>query len=312
MYNQYVREGHNTLSDDLARLPKPGIVALGALLIALLAAIDYATGYEVSFSIFYLIPAFLVTWYAGLRWGTAVAVVAVATWGAVDVASGAHYSAGWIPLWNSAVRFGFFLITCNLLEVMRRAQHRLGELADTDSLTGAPNARSFYSTLEREIRRQQRYGSPFALAYIDLDHFKKVNDKHGHAAGDELLRAVATEVQKTLRNTDIVARLGGDEFAVLLPETAQDSASQTLSRLHTVVMRLIASTAGDVPGTGATIGAVVFENAPPSADAAIGTADALMYDGKRLSRGAMQLAVWTGEGLAEHPLSVGHSLRSCR
>jgi len=294
----------NDFSLALKRLPAWATIVIGCLFIAMLAGADYITGYEIAFSIFYLIPVLYVTWYAGLRRGTAVAVLAATVWGTLDTASGAQYSAEWIPVWNTTVRLGFYMTTANLLDNLHQAQRRLREIADTDSLTGIANARSFYSALEREVLRQQRYGSPFTLAYIDLDHFKDVNDRCGHLIGDDLLRSVAVEIRRALRGTDMAARLGGDEFGILLPETSQDSASRTLSRIHAAITHRIAATAPGVPGAGATIGAVVFESVPESADAAVGAADALMYEGKAHGRGVLRLATWTDHGLAEQATGI--------
>jgi diguanylate cyclase (GGDEF)-like protein len=213
-------------------------------------------------------------------------------WGVIDVAAGSHYSIWVIPVWNSATRLGFFLVAAWLLHSLQRARRTVLALAHTDSLTGLANARSFYNDLDHEIRRQRRYGSAFTLAYVDLDHFKDINDARGHAAGDELLRSVGICITAALRESDVVARLGGDEFGVLLPETGEDSASPILERVLLTVARTMGSAAPSVDGAGATVGAVVFQVAPESADAAVGAADEAMYEGKRVARGGLQLRIW--------------------
>jgi diguanylate cyclase (GGDEF)-like protein len=221
-----------------------------------------------------------------------VALASAAMWGVIDVAAGSHYSNWVIPVWNSATRLGFFLVAAWLLHSLRRASRTVLALAHTDSLTGLANGRSFYNDLEREIRRQRRYGSAFTLAYVDLDHFKEVNDARGHAAGDELLRGVGTCIAAALRESDVVARLGGDEFGLLLPETGEESASLILERVLVTVAGTIDSAAPGVDGAGATVGAVVFKVAPESADAAVRAADEAMYEGKRVAHGGLQLRIW--------------------
>lgn len=92
-------------------------------------------------------------------------------------------------------------------------------LANTDELTGLPNRRHILARLRSEINRSQRYRRPLALAIIDVDHFKRVNDQHGHLIGDKVLQAITARLLHAIRISDIAGRLGGEEFAVILPET---------------------------------------------------------------------------------------------
>ena len=105
-----------------------------------------------------------------------------------------------------------------------KARTELEYLAITDDLTGLANRRHFRAELERAIAAARRYGSPLSLLLLDLDDFKSVNDRYGHARGDEALKAVATTIRTRLRKADLAARIGGDEFAVLLPETGTEAA----------------------------------------------------------------------------------------
>ncbi len=119
-------------------------------------------------------------------------------------------------LTNFAVQAGMAIETIRLHEQVR-------QLSVTDGLTQIFNRRYFEKFLADEVERSRRYKHPCGVLYMDLDHFKEVNDKFGHPVGDELLKNVAQILRKTLRNIDVVARLGGDEFGVILPETpAQD------------------------------------------------------------------------------------------
>ncbi len=279
------------LLEAAAHVPAWLALGIGVALVAILAVADYVTGSEISFSIFYLGPVLLVTWLAGRVVGAAVAIVSAATWGVVDVLAGASYSSPWIPVWNSAVRLGFFAVALALLGELRRANALLHALATTDPLTGARNARAFYDALDREIARSRRSGRPFTVVYADLDRFKAVNDAQGHAAGDALLRGVARALLGAVRETDAVARLGGDEFAVLLPETDPAGAAIAAGRAFEAAQAAIREAAPRVEGAGVSLGAATFLSPPESSDAAVAAADAAMYAGKTDGRGAVRLSV---------------------
>jgi len=269
-------------------------LAVGCALaaVAVLGVLDYLTGNEISFSIFYLAPIAFLTWTSGRLPGLGLAVVAATAWGVVDVAAGSHYSHPLVPVWNSLVRLAFFAVTVWLIADTRRAHAIARTLARQDPLTGVANGRTFREDLDREIARLRRSGSPFTLAYVDLDRFKQVNDTLGHGAGDELLRAIGSRLGAALRTTDIVARLGGDEFALLLPDTDVPAASQALERVGSAVRASIERIPGVPPDVGATIGAVVFAEAPAGIDEALRAADQKMYEGKRSGRGHVLVSRW--------------------
>lgn len=109
------------------------------------------------------------------------------------------------------------------------------QLASHDELTGTLNRRSLMAALERERLRAERSGAPFSVAMIDLDHFKRVNDTYGHAAGDEVLRTLATTVGDTMRVTDIFGRYGGEEFVLILVGSAAASALRAVERIRAAV-----------------------------------------------------------------------------
>jgi diguanylate cyclase (GGDEF)-like protein len=111
-------------------------------------------------------------------------------------------------------------------------ENQLERLATTDSLTGAHNRRHFTHCAGVEIDRAHRYDHPLALLLLDIDHFKSINDNHGHAIGDEALRRVADTCRVTLRSSDSLGRIGGEEFAVLLPETTLSDAARMAERLR--------------------------------------------------------------------------------
>jgi two-component system, cell cycle response regulator len=109
---------------------------------------------------------------------------------------------------------------------------RLERLATTDPLTGLLNRRQFFSMAARICEQSRRYDRPLSLILIDIDHFKRVNDTFGHAAGDRVLQEVGRIGLETVRHSDLVARYGGEEFIFLLPETASDQACEVAERLR--------------------------------------------------------------------------------
>ena len=111
----------------------------------------------------------------------------------------------------------------------------LSGLATTDSLTGVPNDRALILTIRTEIERSRRYGQPFAVMFIDIDHFKQINDRHGHAAGDMILASFATVVAGALRGADSFGRWGGEEFLAVLPVTDQYVAADSAERIRVAV-----------------------------------------------------------------------------
>lgn len=179
-------------------------------------------------------------------------------------------------------------------------------LSLTDEFTGLPNRRAFMRRLQDEISRAQRYGSPLALAMIDLDEFKAVNDIHGHAAGDAILRCYASDVLTVLRHHDLVARYGGEEFAVLLPNTTQDGA---IAAIHKVKNRAL-QVECEYQGRGFKLptfstGIALYTAGEAHTDL-IDRADRAMYRAKRLGRNRVEIEV----GLPAAPPHPGRNSRN--
>ena len=126
-------------------------------------------------------------------------------------------------------------VACVLMSNVRAQRVALQDEARVDTLTGLPNRRAFEEALSDEISRARRSGAPLSVVVADLDRFKAVNDRHGHLAGDELLRAVAAALRGELRRHDTCFRWAGDEFALLLPATSRTEADAACARLSAAV-----------------------------------------------------------------------------
>ena len=174
-----------------------------------------------------------------------------------------------------------------LRAALRAAECKIAELearADVDPLLDILNRRGFERELARSLAYVRRYGTDAALMVIDLDGFKGVNDRHGHAAGDALLKAVAAALRGKVRASDVVARLGGDEFGVLLWNVDAGRAADKAVELENVIEQVRADHDGVALQVGASAGAVAL--APESSAAAIiDAADKSMYARKHGRRG---------------------------
>ena len=172
---------------------------------------------------------------------------------------------------------------------------RLYELSLTDGLTQIANHRHFQERLRDEFRRAQRYDDPLALVLLDLDHFKNVNDKHGHLAGDQVLKAVAAAIKKSVRETDFVARYGGEEFAVILPKTQLAGALTVAERVWGDVAKLKLGSGFSIT---ASLGLAGFPSrAVMSAEQLVRCADDALYRAKR--EGRNKIAIFQASSFAE-------------
>lgn len=174
-----------------------------------------------------------------------------------------------------------------LRQALAEAERKIADLevrADIDPLLDILNRRGFERELARSLAYVLRYGTNAALMFIDLDGFKAVNDQHGHAAGDALLKAVAAGLRANVRASDVVARLGGDEFGVLMWNVDAARAAAKVEDLEAIIAAVRADHAGAVLSVGASAGAVALS---PDANAAaiIDAADRAMYARKKARRG---------------------------
>ncbi len=168
-------------------------------------------------------------------------------------------------------------------------ERRLAHLAATDALTGLANRRHFLDQMALALARQKRYDTPTALLMLDLDWFKTVNDRYGHAAGDEVLRHASTVMASSLRRIDLIGRLGGEEFAILLPDTEADGAHEFAERLRQLVASQPARTGpSDIPIT-LSIGVTLFVAHDDDIDTILARADRALYRAKENGRNRVEL-----------------------
>lgn len=176
----------------------------------------------------------------------------------------------------------------------RLLEEELRRLASTDPLTGLYNRRRFQEAMDRELERARRYGHPLALLVADLDHFKRINDQHGHAAGDRALQIFADVCRLNLRSLDAVGRMGGEEFAILLPETDADGALLAAERIRAETEAMTAEEK-DVPAFTVSIGVATLterpaENETGVADRLFARADQALYRAKERGRNRVEPA----------------------
>jgi diguanylate cyclase (GGDEF)-like protein len=261
---------------------------------------DYLTRTDVSLILFYLAPIGFGTWFASVRGGIGLAFASAAVSTGADVLYRLQHTPGNLALptlvWNGLMLVGTSLALVLVLGALKNRLEGEELLARTDALTQIPNRRAFFEAAHLELERARRHRRPLAIAYLDLDDFKLVNDRHGHAEGDALLVTVARTLRRATRAVDAVARLGGDEFGLLLPETDAAMADAFLTRLRATLLAAVERQGWQV---GFSIGAAVFLTPPANVDELTARADALMYRAKREAKGSVRLGAFSGDAPAD-------------
>jgi diguanylate cyclase (GGDEF)-like protein len=224
-----------------------------------------------------LVPVIWFAMYRGRGELTvAIAGAALVYWVPVVLTSGdqRYPASGWrIGLVFIAVAAILGYTIQRLHDQLRRQAEKLDDLAHTDALTGLPNLRAWNAGLRRGLRIAGRTGHPLCLAVLDVDDFKAINDREGHAGGDEVLKAATAVWQGVLRADDILARVGGDEFAILLADCDARQAAALLDRLRVATHRAVSCSVGLAQWDGSE-----------SASSLLRRADAALYDAKHAGR----------------------------
>jgi two-component system, cell cycle response regulator len=171
------------------------------------------------------------------------------------------------------------------------AREALRDQATTDPLTGLPNRRTLVETLDRELERSRRVEAACAVVFVDLDHFKRVNDTHGHAAGDAVLREAASAMRATLRPYDVVGRFGGEEFVVVLPGCDAAGAQAAAERLRVSIAATAVAVGETTLRVTCSLGvAVGGAHSEGDREALLAAADAALYEAKKSGRNRVVMA----------------------
>ena len=270
-------ESISSVLRSILRSPRvAGVVMVVAIFFV--GLIDYATGIELRVYPLYFAPLSLGAWVLGRRGAILGALLAVFTWHLSNRAAGMIFSRPHIFYLNLVAQGTGFLTVSLLIARLRDLLEQERRLSHTDALTGLLNTRAFYAQTNAAAGLSRRHSRPITLAYIDLDNFKSINDRLGHARGDEALRLVGDILRAELRASDLIARIGGDEFAICLPETKSADAKTLLERVRAAL-----SAGLDTPRSrvSASVGAVTWSLAPIEVGQMLQAADKLMYEVKR-------------------------------
>lgn len=273
----------------IERQPRPVIALGGYGLLGLLALIDYLlTPQHITVQLVYLVPIFIITWFIGpLHGAAAIAISAVINF-AINFYNLSIFPNPWDPFVNDTLAVGVYLMAARTISVMRTLIETEQALARTDPVTGAANRHAFFELVEYELNRTRRTQQPCSVASIDLDNFKIVNDRWGHATGDLALCTVVTTLKQHIRATDQLARLGGDEFILFLPQTDAQAARITLDRVQAKLLAVMQANFWPITFS---IGVATFTTPPESIEAALHRADEFMYGVKRNGKNRIEYRV---------------------
>lgn len=264
----------------LESLPRAAVVAISLLLITLVGVLDYMTGYELSVSVFYLVPVSFGAWYNGRRFGFSVSILCSIIWYFAEINGGRVYSHIGVPVWNALVHLGFFLAGAYAATKLAQSLAWARTQALIDPLTGLSTRRAFDIRLEQGLALARRNSKPISIAFIDVDDFKGINDRFGHQEGDRALRVIADTLARVVRHVDTAARLGGDEFCLMLPNTAEAGAKAVVDKVMSDLRQ------HQSPSISCSVGVITLHTPTLNVQGVIDAADKLMYAVKRSGKNA--------------------------
>ena len=266
------------------RVPTATAMAAGTAAVLAVTAADVSVGPGWSLGLLYSLPIAFIAWRLGALAGLIAAVVAALGWYLfVEPAAGTAPGSVLVGLLTRGGSYG--LVAVLVAEMRALFEHERG-LARHDGLTGALIGRSFRDVLDREVALARAQGRSLALVYIDLDDFKQVNERAGHAMGDDLLCTFAGAARAALGPLDHLARIGGDEFVALLVGHCGRE-RRAIEQFHAAVSAVLASAAQP---TSCSLGGIIL----PAGQAAepgelVRRADAAMFEAKRARKGSVRI-----------------------
>jgi diguanylate cyclase (GGDEF)-like protein len=275
-----------------ARFGPAPLVAASLLMVAFIGVIRWISGPELAFSALFLVPIILSTWYAGRRIGILVSILSIMIWLAADMMMMSEFLNPAIPFINEMLRLLVFLFVVFLISDLKISLTEQSEIARRDPLTGIANRLAFIEFAEMELKKARRFRYPVSMLYIDIDHFKAVNDRFGHHTGDLLLKSVCRTITDNIRAIDLAGRLGGDEIALLMPNADAKGAGTVAHKLGRILRREMQLR--EWPAT-FSMGVATFQNMKIDIHGMINKADILMYMAKERGRDRIVQQIFSGD-----------------
>ena len=265
------------------------IVALTSL--AAVTLLDFLSGIQMALMFLYLTVAGLAAWTfgerKGLMFGLLVALSGAAVRHVQMAANPTHMLTPAMEVWSGVARILTSSLVVVLVSGMRGAIQLEQWRASTDGLTGVLNKTSFQARMTETLTAARGTSRGFILCYMDLDGFKQVNDRHGHSAGDDILRIFAQAAVDAIRQGDLFARIGGDEFVALLSIPHRDDGDHIAALVHRRISTILARTGLPVSCSMGALIATADELEP--LEAAVQLADSLMYEVKKSGKDALRI-----------------------
>lgn len=187
-------------------------------------------------------------------------------------------------LWASDGRYFGRVWFFRDITAQKDAERTLLRMLRHDPLTGAASRRHFFERAGEEVARARRFQHPLSLIMLDVDHFKRINDRWGHAAGDKVLKELCATAKGVLRQQDLLARTGGEEFVVLAPETTAEGAFQLAERLRRRVAAMAVAEGSDAIHCTVSLGVAALQRTDASIELVLKRADDALYEAKRAGR----------------------------
>lgn len=256
----------------------PSTIIIMSLMVVTVTAFDKFTGYDIKATPIYILVALYIMWKGTSVVHFGLVAIMTALWTVIELhdAPNEHIDNN-IAMINMIMN----ILTVVVVSISMLAFHRAAKMAlsaNTDPLTEIFSRRYIYDIMPVIIGELKRHNRSMAIMFIDCDNFKKVNDEYGHAAGDAVLRVVASTIMENIRIGDIPVRLGGDEFIVIFREISGSKLSQVVQRCIEALNKQMTSREWPITFS---VGVVEFDNPPDNIDDAINYGDQLMYRAKR-------------------------------